>query len=105
MKLQISTYIFSLYFLFNLCYTQTIGSTLYAPPISKTPCLFADYCIGKIWSFEYQSQKNTEYRKLTEIINLADGEHTIYISSFGEDLIGALYIVDYSGDIYKIGHK
>ena len=67
--------------------------------------LFADYCTGKIWSFKYQSQKITEYRELTEIINLADGEHTPYISSFGEDLNGELYIVDYSGDIYKIGRN
>jgi len=67
--------------------------------------LFSDYCTGKIWSFKYQNQEISEYKELTDHINLANGEHTPYISSFGEDLNGELYMVDYSGDIYKIGYK
>ena len=76
MKLKINTYLFSLYFLSNLCYTQ-----------------------------KYQNYEVTEIKELTNHINLVNSEHTSYISSFGEDLNGELYMVDYSGDIYKIGFK
>ena len=67
--------------------------------------VFGDYCTGKIWSFKYQNNELSEFKDLTENINLANGEHTPYVSSFGEDLNGELYIIDYSGDIYKIGGK
>ena len=67
--------------------------------------VFGDYCTGKIWSFKYQDQQVSEFKELTEDINIADGEHTSYISSLGEDTKGELYFVDYSGDIYKIGRK
>ena len=67
--------------------------------------VFGDYCTGKIWSFKYQNQQVSEFKELTEDINIADGEHTSYISSLGEDANGELYFVDYSGDIYKIGRK
>ena len=67
--------------------------------------VFGDYCTGKIWSFKYQNNELSEFKDLTENINLANGEHTPYISSFGEDLNGELYIIDYSGDIYRIGRK
>ena len=67
--------------------------------------IFGDYCTGRIWSFKYQDKEVSEYKELTELINLANGEHTPYISSFGEDLNGELYLIDYSGDIYKMGQK
>ncbi len=67
--------------------------------------IFSDYCTGKIWSFKYQNQQVSEFKELTEDINIADGEHTPYISSLGEDEKGELYIVDYNGDVYKIGFK
>ena len=67
--------------------------------------IFGDYCTGKIWSFKYQNNELSEFKDLSESINLANGEHTPYVSSFGEDLNGELYIIDYSGDIYKIGGK
>ena len=41
-------------------------------------------------------------KELTKDINLANGKGTIYISSFGEDADGELYIIDYSGDIYRL---
>ena len=37
----------------------------------------------------------------TEILNVG-GDETVYISSFGEDAAGELYIVDINGSIYKI---
>jgi hypothetical protein len=67
--------------------------------------VFGDYCTGRIWSFKYQNNELSEFKELTKNINLANGEHTPYISSLGEDLNGELYMIDYSGDIYKIGRK
>ena len=64
--------------------------------------IFADYCTGRIWSFKYGNQKTSSFKELTNLINLENGKKTIYISSFGEDLNGELYIIDYSGTIYQI---
>ena len=71
----------------------------------KGKYLFADYCTGRIWSFKYENNKTSNFKELTKSINIEDGDKTIYISSFGQDLLGELYIVDYSGSIYKIVSK
>jgi len=64
--------------------------------------LFADYCTGRIWAFQFIDNQVQNLKELTKDINLGGGEGTIYISSFGEDADGELYIIDYSGDIYKL---
>ena len=64
--------------------------------------IFGDYCSGNIWTFKVINDKATELTNRTEEINLANGEFTTYISSFGEDADGELYIVEYNGGIYKI---
>lgn len=64
--------------------------------------LFGDYCSGNIWSFKVENGKAVEFQNRTEEINIAEGEFTNYISSFGEDADGELYIVDYNGGIYKL---
>ena len=64
--------------------------------------LFADYCTGRIWSFKYENQLFSDFKELTKSIDLGGGTRTIYISSFGEDLNGELYILDYNGSIYQI---
>ena len=64
--------------------------------------IFGDYCSGNIWTFKVVNNKATELTNWTEEINLANGEFTTYISSFGEDADGELYIVEYNGGIYKI---
>ncbi len=63
---------------------------------------FGDYCSGNIWSFKVEHGKAVEFQNRTEEINLAGGEFTNYISSFGEDADGELYIIDYNGGVYKI---
>jgi len=65
--------------------------------------IFGDYCTGRIWSFNFENDKVTDFQDLTDNINFANGDYTPYISSFGQGLNGELYIVDYSGDIYMIG--
>ena len=64
--------------------------------------LFGDYCSGNIWSFKEENGKAIEFKNRTEEINLANGEYTNYISSFGEDSDGELYIIDYNGSVYKL---
>ena len=64
--------------------------------------IFGDYCSGNIWTFKVVNEKATELTNRTEEINLANGEFTTYISSFGEDADGELYIVEYNGGIYKL---
>jgi hypothetical protein len=64
--------------------------------------IFGDYCSGNIWTFKVINEKAVELTNRTEEINLANGEFTTYISSFGEDADGEIYIVEYSGGIYKL---
>ncbi|MDP7165563.1 MAG: PQQ-dependent sugar dehydrogenase, partial [Candidatus Marinimicrobia bacterium] len=63
---------------------------------------FADYCSGNIWTFKEKNGKATEFQNRTEEISLGGGGFTNYISSFGEDNNGELYIVDYNGIIFKL---
>ena len=63
---------------------------------------FGDYCSGNIWSFKVIDGKANAFKNRTEEINIADGEFTNYISSFGQDADGEIYIVDYNGAVYKI---
>ena len=74
-------------------------------PELKGRYLFGDYCTGKIWSFKYENENILDFQDLTESININEGNKTIYISSFGQDLNGELYIIDYSGTIYKLINK
>jgi hypothetical protein len=64
--------------------------------------LFADYCTGRIWAFTFIDNQISNLKELTKDINLANGKGTVYISSFGEGADGELYIIDYSGDIYRL---
>jgi len=62
---------------------------------------FSDYCSGRIWSFIVESGKATNFKDHTNELNIG-GENSVYISSFGEDVKGELYILDYNGSIYKL---
>ena len=68
----------------------------------KGTYFFGDYCSGNIWTFKVKNGKAVEFQNRTEEINIADGEFTNYISSFGEDADGELYIIDYNGGVYKL---
>ncbi|MEW6744847.1 MAG: PQQ-dependent sugar dehydrogenase [Planctomycetota bacterium] len=63
---------------------------------------FADYCSNKIWSFRYDGTTLTDFTDRTAELE-PDGAPTINsISSFGEDALGELYIVDQGGEVFKI---
>ena len=60
--------------------------------------IFGDYCTGKIFSIKYSNGEISDFIDLTEDIGLGN----IYLSSFAEDKDGELYLIDYSGSIYKL---
>ena len=43
----------------------------------------------------------TEFKDHTKYLKIG-GDESVYISSFGEDSDGELYIIDYNGSIYKL---
>ena len=64
----------------------------------KGKYIFGDYCTGKIWSITVSKGKAIEYTQWTiDHIN-----QDFYLSSFGEDGNGELYLINHTGDIYKI---
>ena len=58
--------------------------------------LFSDFCTGKIWSLN--PLKGVTKDLTPQLLGNKKG----MISSFGEDIYGELYIVEFSGSIYKI---
>ena len=63
--------------------------------------LFGDYCSGRIWSFEIQGGVAVNFVNRTQ--ELAPTVGTInQITSFGQDALGEIYIIDQGGEIWKI---
>ncbi|PZA06641.1 MULTISPECIES: sorbosone dehydrogenase family protein [unclassified Meiothermus] len=67
-----------------------------AMPALKGAYIYGDFGSGRIWAGREQAGKWT-----AQLL-----AHTEYnISSFGEDLEGELYVVDYRGAIYRLGSR
>ena len=66
----------------------------------KEQYFFGDYCTGKIWSIKNYTSPNFEIIDWTQ--ELIGNKKQLYISSFGRDFYGELYLADHSGSIYKI---
>ena len=62
---------------------------------------FGDYCTGKVWSLKNNSS-NIDIIEHTDELLKSMEKKEFYLSSFGEDENGELYLIDYSGDIYSI---
>ena len=62
---------------------------------------FGDYCTGKVWSLENNNGKVSLINHTDELLQ-AMNKTEFYLSSFGEDAEGELYLIDYSGDVYSI---
>ena len=60
--------------------------------------VFGDYCTGKVWTINLNSGETLDHVEW----NLSNLEEDMYISSFAEDNLGELYILNHSGSIYKI---
>lgn len=63
--------------------------------------IFGDYCTGKIWSILIKGN-DIDLLDHTEEILESMGKREFYLSSFGEDNNGEIYLVDYNGTIYKL---
>ena len=64
---------------------------------------FGDFCSANIWSFKWDGKKMTEFKKRKkELEPDQKGKSINFITSFGQDAGGELYIVDRDGDVYKI---
>jgi glucose/arabinose dehydrogenase len=63
---------------------------------------FADFCSDQIWSFRYDGVILSEFFDRTDELAPGEGLSIGRISSFGEDAMGELYIVDLDGEIFKL---
>jgi len=63
--------------------------------------IFGDYCTGRIWSLRLKNNKIIEYKNISNDLKKTSTATPLFISSFGEDNYGELYVVDYLGAIYK----
>ena len=63
--------------------------------------IFGDYCTGRIWSFKLKDGKPVGFKNLRKELKKHSKDVPLFISSFGEDNLGELYVVDYLGAIYK----
>ncbi len=56
--------------------------------------VFGDYCSGRIWELHKSYRGRWTYRELLDT--------DLQITSFGEDEMGELYVVDHGGSIYRL---
>ena len=64
---------------------------------------YGDYCSTNLWSFVEVGGANTNFINRTAELEPAGADTINQISSFGEDALGEIYIVDYAdGEIYRI---
>ncbi len=79
------------------------GGYVYRGPVVELRGLyiFADYGTNNIWSFRYDGATLTEFTHRRDQF-VPDAGSISGISSFGEDEVGNLYIVDLDGEIFKI---
>ena len=70
-------------------------------PEIKNCYIFADYCTGKIWRIERETDLEYNITDLSASL-LRNLRKQLYISSFGIDASGFIYIINHSGEIYKI---
>ena len=83
--------------------TVVTGGYAYRGPIDQLQgkYFFGDYARGHIWSLEHDGTNVTEFLTWTGQFTPTDASIDA-ISSFGEDGLGNLYIVDYVGEIFQV---
>ena len=70
-------------------------------PAIQGAYIFGDYCTGRIWSFKLKDRSLSDFRNIRKEIKKYSENVPLFISSFGEDNEGELYVVDYLGAVYK----
>lgn len=82
-----------------------VGGFVYrgsAIPSLQGTYFFADHTLGRVWSFRHNGSVISEFQERTAELEPPGDSVINNVPSFGEDANGELYIVDYSGEIYKI---
>ena len=64
--------------------------------------IFGDYCTGKVWSFNYNGKDIYNFENHTNSIMNSIDKKSFYLSSFGENDEGELFMIDYSGILYQV---
>jgi glucose/arabinose dehydrogenase len=72
---------------------------------SKIPNLvgtyfYGDYCSKQVWTFRYQGGAAVDQQEITADLDTLNVLQAL--SSFGEDTLGELYVVDLAGSVYRI---
>tara|TARA_B100000029_G_scaffold346664_1_gene339009 strand:- start:263 stop:1483 length:1221 start_codon:yes stop_codon:yes gene_type:complete len=62
---------------------------------------FGDYCTGKVWSLK-KEHPDLDIKEHTDELLKGINKKQFYLSSFGEDSEGELYLIDYFGGLYSI---
>lgn len=80
------------------------GGYVYRGPICdlRGTYFFADYCSNRIKSFRYDGASVTEFTDRTSELDPPGSLAINSITSFGEDNAGNLYIVDQSGEVFRM---
>ena len=63
---------------------------------------FTDYISRHLWSFQEDDGEMKDFIDHTETMTLPEGSSLSPISSFGQDLNGEVYLLDFSGTVYLI---
>ena len=64
--------------------------------------IFGDYCTGKIWSINIDQDGGSNLKNHTDTIMNSISKKEFYLSSFGENNQGEIFIIDYNGTIYRL---
>lgn len=70
-----------------------------ALPWLRGAYLFGDYCSAKIGSLRWIDGAATD---VVDGSSELGTEGTMYLSSFGQDAAGEVYVVDYGGTVYRL---
>jgi glucose/arabinose dehydrogenase len=70
-------------------------------PLLQGKYVFGDFASGNVWAFNYDGTTLSNFMRLNDQFVFDTGTLE-NVSSFAEDSIGNLYIVDYDGDIFRI---
>lgn len=71
-------------------------------PLLGGTYFFADYCTAEVWSLRYDGSQISEFTDRTAELDPGNGLSIDFVSSFGEDGEGELYLVDLTGEVYRV---
>jgi glucose/arabinose dehydrogenase len=91
-------------------YARTLGATVIGGTVYRAGDIagldgtyfYADFISSRIWSFRFDGTTMTELTERTAQLDPAGAVAINSPSSFGEDGLGRMYIVDYGGEVFRI---